>query len=297
MGQSDEHRAGMRRRILDAARTIGATGGASSTAPRLLAALCARNTEPAEISRIVGSDPGLTLRVLKVANSAFYGLSRTVSTVERAIIVLGLNAVRGIAAAACLDRTMERRNMAGLDVDSILRHSVATAAAAQAIARLRHDELTGDAFICGLLHDLGISIQLRIDDERVRDFSGLLKASAGRVSMAELLALEEDTIGVGHAEAAAITFEEWKLPPWLVEVARHHHQPLGCSPENRLLACIVHVADHLAATCGASFACELAQGPADADAVRELGISSEELDAIAANLPEAAGELHNALVA
>ena len=96
--------AGASEAILKSAASIGVIGSGAGTVPRLMAALCDPDVSAAVVEDLVGRDPVLSLRVLRVANSAFYGQSRSITRIERALQLLGLDAVRGIAAAACLDR-------------------------------------------------------------------------------------------------------------------------------------------------------------------------------------------------
>ena len=101
--------------IIAAAHELGVINGDSQAAPRLLSALCQPEATAQSIARLISSEPGLAARVLKVANSPFYGVTRAIATIDRAVVVLGLDSVRGIAAAACLDRSLARG-------DSMLEH-------------------------------------------------------------------------------------------------------------------------------------------------------------------------------
>jgi len=118
-----------------------------------MAALCNSDVSPGEVESLVLGEPALYARVLRIANSAYYGQARSITTLSRAVVVLGLDAVRGIAAAACLDRTLPRGWKHPLvDMNAVVHHSVATAAAAEALARIRHPDLAAEAFVAGLLH-------------------------------------------------------------------------------------------------------------------------------------------------
>src|SRR5262245_2000821 len=99
--------------IVKAASSLGLLGGGSQTAHRILGALCDASLGSREIVSLIEREPGLAARVLKVANSAYYGHSRDISTLDRALTILGIDAVRGITAAACLDRSISRRSHVG----------------------------------------------------------------------------------------------------------------------------------------------------------------------------------------
>ena len=150
--------------ILAAAHELGVINGDAQAAPRLLSALCQPDATAQSISRLIGSEPGLAARVLRVANSPFYGVTRAIATIDRAVVVLGLDAVRGIAAAGCLDRSLSRGDPL-LNMSQLLRHSVATAAAAEALARMSDRSLAPEAFMAGLLHDFGSVLMTRLDPQ------------------------------------------------------------------------------------------------------------------------------------
>jgi HD-like signal output (HDOD) protein len=274
--------------ILAASRSLGVLGG-SHAAPRVLAAVCAPGADAAEVARVVGQEPGLTARVLRVANSAFYGLPRGVATLDRAIVVLGLDAVRGVAAAACLDRGMLRLPDASpVDLDELIRHSVAAATAAQALARRHHRALAGEAFIGGLLHDFGVIVQLRLNPGGVAGLAAALRAAPG----SPRAALELEHVGVSHGECAATVFEAWNLPGSLVDSARRHHDAGTPDP----LTALVHLGDHVAVAAGIAFAGETAADP-PGDALAALGLEEADLATAADGLPGRVAELQRALAA
>ena len=280
--------------ILDAAKALGVLSSSAHSAPRILATLCNPGVSAAEIAKLIGREPGLTARVLRVANSAFYGLSRSVATIDRAVVVLGLDAVRGVAAAACLDRTVLRASESSpVDMVDMLRHSIAAAAAAEALAKIRHPALAPEAFIAGLLHDFGVTLQLRLNPGGVTALIEALRADPDL----DIPMLEEQTIGAGHERCAAVIFEAWNIPPSLVESARHHHDPAAAPEPHRALAALVNLGNHLGLTCGMTFPCEPVPGPRSAAALALLGLTDADVDAVAASLPQLATALHRALAA
>lgn len=278
--------------ILEAARSIGTLTAGAWAAPRILAMLCNPLVGAEEVGRVIGHEPGLAARVLRVANSAFYGLTRSVSTVDRAVVVLGLDAVRGVAAAACLERTLPAAGAdSALEPDALLRHSIAVAAAAEALGRIRHRALAGEAFIAGLLHDFGLMVQLRLDPAGMHAMLRLLRSEPG----AEVRFIEQQRIKIGHERCAAVVFEAWNLPESLVESVRHHHAPLAAADAHRPLAALVHAADQLALAAGIHFALEPAPHPVAPAVMDFLGLCESDFAAISAALPERAATLQRAL--
>jgi HD-like signal output (HDOD) protein len=230
----------IREEISRAAATVGMLQLRHAGGSNLLAALCDLRSDASDIAELVDREPGLAARVLRVANSAFYGLARSVSTVERALVVLGLDAVRGIAAASCMDRGLQRPGESMvIDLAAVVRHCVGTAIAAEALARLGPQRQAGEAFMAGLLHNLGLPIQTRLDQPGMAQVVTALAAQPS----ASIRDLEATYTRVGHEECGAVLFESWKLPVVLCDATRHHHAPLELAPgESRTVALLVHVA-------------------------------------------------------
>ena len=282
------------RRILRAAAALGVVGGGAHGAQRLLALLCDPQVSVAQVADVLAREPGLALRVLRVANSAFYGVSRHVRTIERAFTLLGLDAVRGIAAAACLDRTLPRGGeTAPIDLDALVRHSLATAVAAESLARIRHRALAPDAFISGLLHNLGVTLQLQVDPGGFRSLLEALSAAP----QGHLPELEAQRVLVGHEHCVAVLFDAWQLPAALVEATRHHHDPLGAAAEHRELAALLHLGVQLSLAGGNTHALEPCAPQRSAAAMALLGLDDADLDRVAAELPERVRLLREALAA
>jgi len=166
---------------------------------------------------VLQADPSLAARVLKVANSAFYGGARTISTIEAALRVLGTLAVTGVAMAASLDGVAGRLHEAdGKFCEALRRHSLTVAVAARHLARRVDDLLwtAGAAFVLGLLHDLGWLVKLQLDrDER-------LEALARAI--AEPPRSEHAAAVADHALLGAALLAHWRLPQKLVDAVRYH---------------------------------------------------------------------------
>lgn len=280
--------------VLKAAAALGTLGGGGQGAPRILALLCDPAAGAPEIAAMIDREPGMSARVLRVANSAFYGKARNVGTVERALVLLGLDAVRGIAAAACLDRSVRRSGEAPpVDMDQLVRHSLATGTAAEALAKLRHAPIAPEAFIAGLLHNLGVAVQLRVDPAGMQR---LVETLAARPD-ADLRAAEAACVRVGHEDCAATMFEAWQLPATLVQAAQHHHAPLAAPESCRELAGLVHLGIHVALAAGHTYALERAPPPRDVAVMALLGVTDAELDTVTEGLSERLSLLQQALQA
>jgi HD-like signal output (HDOD) protein len=279
--------------ILKTAALSGVLGSGGIGAPRILAALCNPEISANQVAALVGNDPALSLRVLRVANSAYYKQSRAITNIERALGLLGRDCTRGIAAAACLDRVMRGNTTALVDMQALMHHSQATAAAAEALASIRHPALASEAFIGGLLHNLGTAVQAHLDPRGV-------KAMIESLSVDEMLdigLLEARHAAVGHAECGAVIFEAWDLPESLIAATRHHHEPTAGADRHRELTALIALGASLARGAGFTFTLEPIPLASARSSMIELGLNDDELDAIAASLPERVAALTQALLA
>lgn len=242
--------------VTAAARALGASSDGPGTA-RLLAVLVDPLAERDEVLASLHGEPALAARVLKVANSPFYRLAGTIGTLDRAIQVLGLDAVRGICAACCMDRVPLARGPGAPDPLRFRLHSLATAIVAQQLARALAPARQSEAFIAGLLHDIGVVLLARLRPQALVDIAGLPASTPP----AEVLRQERERTGQSHADCAALLATAWSLPPWLVAALAGHHDPLTAEGAPTVAA-LVQAADTLAhrAGYGLSATCATAEG-------------------------------------
>lgn len=204
-----------------------------ATAELVLRLIADPNSSAVQLARAVESDPALTARVIRLANSPYYGAPRRVSSAQHAIVLLGRDTVRGVAAgAACnlLDT--------GADVgsDGCWRHALACGAAASVVAE-RVGLSPADAFSAGLLHDLGAVLLQRRDPDA-------FACARQQTTMSEIVAAEIEAFGMTHAEAGAAAVEAWGFPPAFVEAVALH-QP-GVEEPVFALGRVVQVGEALA---------------------------------------------------
>lgn len=186
-------------------------------AMRLLWMLEDPRTSAADLGRLIESDPALSTQVIRLANTAFYGLSGKVASAWRAVTVLGLATVRALATTAAFDLFSEK----GRSVpEEFWSHSVATAAASAALAR-RVGVQANDAFSAGLLHDIGSALVFR---RAPRRYDAVLERVENEGL--PLAKAEHDEFGFTHADVGAAALGVMKFPPELVEaIGHHHHRP------------------------------------------------------------------------
>jgi putative nucleotidyltransferase with HDIG domain len=167
----------------------------------------------AELALAVETDPALAARVMRLANSRYYGAARSVSSAQHAIVLLGRDTVRGIAASAACSLLDVRPDFGP---EGFWRHALATGAGASVVAR-RVGLTPADAFSAGLLHDLGAVLL------HLRDPNAFARAQR-QETMTAIVAAEIEAFGMTHAQAGAAALDAWGYPPAFVEaVALHQH--------------------------------------------------------------------------
>jgi HD-like signal output (HDOD) protein/ActR/RegA family two-component response regulator len=189
-----------------------------STFAALLGALEDPSVDAHMVARVIQNDPGVSAKVLQVCNSAFFRLPRRVSNVQQAVSYLGLSTVRSITIAAEVFKA-EPILPANLDLELLQRHALGIATIAKSVAAkavAAKTVLPDDAFLAGLLHDVGLLALGRLHPQKVQC---ALEAVAGGMSLAEA---EQTHVGVEHATAGAYLLGLWGLPYEVVAtVARH----------------------------------------------------------------------------
>ena len=194
-----------------------------------------------EIADAVQHDPALSSKILKTVNSAFYGQVREVSTVSRALQILGLNSVKTLALGFSLVGNLKATKDWGFDHVAYWRRSIYAATAARTLSRhagiLQHEE----AFIGGLLQDLGMVAMSQALGE---EYASVLRAAGPDHS--SLCEHEMLALGVDHAEVGAALAEVWKLPPVLVAPIRHHERPDDAEAELQTLVRSVALGNRVA---------------------------------------------------
>jgi HD-like signal output (HDOD) protein len=269
--------------IIAAAAKPGMLGSSAHAVPRILATLYKPGVSVREVAGVVAQEPGMTASVLRVANSPLYGQSRTIATVDHAMLLLGLDTVRGIAAAACMrDAIMRSPSSSPVDSNALLRHSIATAVASSALARIARPALVPEAFVAGLLHDLGIALLARLEPEGMSALVAALRADPE----CDGAALEQEHVGMGHARCATLLFESWRLPAPLIAGASHHDDPASAPESERAMATLVCLGNQLAIAGDMGFGGERAAlATRCTEAAAFLRLTDDDLSAVAAALP------------
>jgi HD-like signal output (HDOD) protein len=237
--------------------------------------------------RVISNDPALGARILKVVNSAFYGLPRQIGSINRAIVLLGLNAVKNIAIAASLTKLFRGGDLCPqFSARDLWIHSVACAAGSKLLCDELHLGLPDEAFLGGLIHDLGIMVEMQaLRNELIQVFDGLQVDKDG-VPGHDMREVEQKVLGADHCAFGAGLCEAWKFPKSFTYVTAFHHRPLELSEGSRRLACIVYVADRMSAKANYGFRCDLHDLAIDPGVLDELKITAEQVAKVEEALPQ-----------
>ncbi|UCD73943.1 MAG: HDOD domain-containing protein [Phycisphaerales bacterium] len=245
-----------------------------------------------DLHNIISHDPALCSRILKVVNSAFYGLPRQIGSINRAIVLLGLNAVKNIAIAASLAKLFRGGDLCPkFAARDLWIHSVATAAASKLICDELHLGLPDEAFLAGLIHDIGIMVEMQAErNGLIQVFDAINFDDEGNPDR-DMREVEQTIFGPDHCAFGAGLCETWKFPKSFAFVTGFHHNPMELPPGSRTLACVVYVADRLAGQVDQGFRGDLQFLDIDPDVCEELGLSEDSIGNICRRLPEAIDEV------
>jgi HD-like signal output (HDOD) protein len=192
-----------------------------------------------KLARMIGKDQGLTTKILTIANSPMYGLQRKVASLEFALMLMGTDEVRRIVTAVSLSESFRFQSISNFVYLDYWKHSMLVGTAAKDMSiRLGFADLSGEAFLAGMLHDVGIQIIAQYFAKEFEDI--LAQAKSGK----KFFDAEKEILGIGHDEIGKYLSVKWKLPDEISEAIALHHIP-SVSENYKALASIVHLADSM----------------------------------------------------
>ncbi|QDT07102.1 HDOD domain protein [Rubripirellula lacrimiformis] len=236
-----------------------------------------------ELHAIINGDPALGTRILKLANSAFYGVPRQIDSLDRAVVMLGMNAIKNTAIAASLHKVFRSSSTpSALNPRDLWLHSVAVAVAAKQLAITTRTLKSDVAFLAGLIHDIGIMVEMQAYSIRFGEWA----KSIATPHENGFLAAEQEFWGATHQDFGAGLCRKWNFPFHLELATRYHHCPDLLPEDQRLLPTIIHVADIIAVRMDAGFTGTVDHASVHPSALKMLGLSDQDVDDLAATLPE-----------
>ncbi|MDR2618936.1 MAG: HDOD domain-containing protein [Treponema sp.] len=235
-------------------------------------------TSPADLNHVISLDPVLVGRVLKLINSAYYGIPNQVTSLVRAIIMLGINTVKNLAlSTAVMGNLSSRKYLQGLDMEGFWRHSLCVGVSAKILARRRgiDSKQLEEYFTAGLLHDIG-----KIPLNAVLSKEYMLTVSAADRERISLFQAEERTLGMNHCAVGARIVRAWKLEGPVGDTILYHHNPGEYQGSQKDVLCSIVAANHFAAMMGIGFSGDMHPGKTDPLVWGTLGVTMDVFEEI-----------------
>lgn len=193
-----------------------------------------------QIAEIISQDQALTTKILHLVNSAFYGYSKQIKTISRAVVILGFQAVRSAALAISVFDYFNGEDDSQIDMTDFWRHSIASASICKILAAEIKINQQEEAFVVGLLHDTGKLIEKRYFSE---DFDELVDVA--QEQHLTWFDAEKALFQINHSTIGKAVFRAWNFPPSVVDAVQFHHNP-DSSAKYPQLAALAHLGDYMA---------------------------------------------------
>jgi len=235
-------------------------------------------TSPADLNHVISLDPVLVGRVLKLINSAYYGLGQPVTNLARAIIMLGINTVKNLAlSTAIMGHMSTDKSSSGLEMEGFWRHSLCVGVSAKYLARKRgiDAKMTEEYFTAGLLHDIG---KIPLNAVLAKEY--MLTVSVADRKRKSLFDVEKSTLGLDHCMAGAMITDAWKLEGAVGDTIVQHHDCSGYSGNFRDILYSVAAANRFAAISEIGFSGDRYPEPLPSVVLETLNVSWEVFDEI-----------------
>jgi putative nucleotidyltransferase with HDIG domain len=248
------------------------------TAQKALAIIRDPGTNAADLAEILASDQVLAARVLRWANSAYYGMENRIVSVRQAIVILGMNVIQQLIMASSISDQMDQALPGyGLKRGELWHHALGTAVGAQLISKQYHLKIDQEAYYAGLLCDIG----KLIFEKHLRE----IQWDGSEWERRSFLEMERAFFGIDHARLGAELARHWQLPEELVTAIAFHHEPQQASRYKELVAA-VHVADISMKVLGIGMGIDGLCYPLEYEALVKLNMSWDELIVLSGQVKE-----------
>ena len=263
--------------------------GMPATAARLMPLLQNPDSSAGKIEDILKYDPGLTANILKLTNSAYFGLPSRVSSVRQAIMLLGWKRLLQLVMTMCMSALM-KKPVPGYDLPrgELWRHSVAVSVAADLLVKSLSISDADEVFTAALLHDIGKLVLGDYVQEDLEKIEGMVTKGIS-FEVAEFVVL-----GTNHATIGARILQNWSLPQELVNAVSWHHDPENCD-HYCLLSDVVHIANIVGRRVGFGKGRDGQALEPSLEVAERLGFNQGHIDALAEQTLQEVGKLTDIL--
>jgi len=232
----------------------------------IVEAISKPNSSAHDIANVIGKDPSLSARLLKIVNSAFYGYPSRIDTLSRAVNIVGTKQLSTLAIGTNVIHMFKNIPSKIINMKLFWKHSILCGINARVIAGYKNIQNTERMFVAGLLHDIGRLLLYNYAPSQ--SFYAIILA---RDNQDLLYRVEREILNCDHADVGGDLLKKWKLPVSLEDAVRHHHNPQ--KSQNRIEAAIIHLADIMANVMGTGSSGEMLIPPMDHDAWAQIGLS------------------------
>ncbi|MEO1008925.1 MAG: HDOD domain-containing protein [Planctomycetota bacterium] len=240
-----------------------------------------------DLHKVIANDPALSSRILKVVNSSFYGLPGQIGSINRAIVMLGLNAVKNIAIAASLAKLFRGGDISqGFSARAVWEHAVACGAVTKMIADAAKVGMADEAFLAGLMHNIGLMVEMQYDRNKLIEVVQQLAVDGSGAPSVDIREAEANVFGADHQDFGRGLCEKWKFPSNFQLVTGFHHTPLEAPADGRRLPAMVYLADRLVGEVQGQFRLDLPSLAIDPAVLELLKLGEDDLAALRARVPE-----------
>ena len=186
---------------------------------------------------IISKDTALATKVLKLANSSYYGLSCQVDTVERAVTILGINTIKNVATSLSLASIFHQTDPTLFDSNGLWHHSLGCAVVAKNLLSVKNQKLAEMGFLCGIMHDMGkIALFQQMPKQMQEVFRQMQETGKGQFEA------EMSILGFNHPKVGAMMAESWHFPPTYVMAVSNHHDPPSLSQGDEQIGAVLATA-------------------------------------------------------
>lgn len=249
------------------------------------------NVDFRQLAEQLKYDPGMTANVLKLANSAYFGAIGRVDSLQTAIARVGMKRMFQLVIASGISKTLVKP-LGGYNLrpEELLMHSVFVAVASEELARVTGVHSPELLFTAGLLHDMGKVI---LDKHLEKTGNKFLEKFSQELVFFDVM--EQEFLGMGHAEVGGMLLEKWKFPHELVSAARFHHDPEKTTAEDRTLVNVVHISDMLSYSEGIGTGIDGLRYRTSREAISSLGLKTSILEMVTSHSMGKVEELEKVL--
>ncbi len=231
----------MQQNILQAIRQTAFVPSMPAAATRFIEMCMREDPEFDDLVDVLSADAGMASELLRLANSPFFGVAQKICSLKQALTLLGLAKVRSLVMGRYLVQEMDKLESPALNHTHFWRRSITCAALAARFSDAGGEDVREEAFICGLLADIGVVVLAGAVPDRYETIAREYEPLHGD----RWLARERHHLGISHATVSGLILQDWQLPTAIVEAVRCHHDNLHSSPDMRRfdrIACLVGAA-------------------------------------------------------